>query len=47
LDCEGQCAPSPRWDAKGQCAPSPQACRHTSPPGRSPQQHYLPQPQAA
>ena len=42
LDCEGQCAPSPRWAAKGQCA-----CRHTSFPGRAPRRYSLPQPRAA
>jgi len=42
LDCEGQCAPSPRWAAKGQWA-----CRQKSPPGRAPYRHYVPQPQAA
>jgi hypothetical protein len=26
LDCEGQCAPPPRWAEKRQCAPSPQPC---------------------
>jgi hypothetical protein len=44
--CERQCAPSPRWAAKGRRAPSPQACRHTSPPSRTPQRHSVPQTQA-
>jgi hypothetical protein len=35
LDCEGQCAPWPRWAAKRQCALLPQTCRRTSlPPAR-------------
>jgi len=45
--CEGQCESSPCWVAMGRCSPSPQAFRHTSPPGRVPQQYSVPQPQAA